>query len=472
MEILAQLKAALGPEVVKGPLDVDLTARLGDEAIRAPAECLPLALILPRTTQEVSDALRICHDAGVPVTPQGGQTGLAGGAAAVAGGVVLGLSRMNRIEEIDADASTMTVEAGATLQSIQQAAESAGLHFALDLGARSGCQIGGNLSTNAGGNHVLRYGMARALVLGLEAVLADGTVLTSLNKMLKNNTGYDLKQLFIGSEGTLGIITRAVLRLHPAPRSVATAVCAVDSYAGVLALLARAKAGLPGLIAFEVMWAPFYRYCTEGFGRAPPLPYGAHAYVIVESAGSDPVADPAAFEAVIGQAIQAGTVADAIIAQSGRERTAVWDIRDSAGELYKVMGPNVTFDISISVGRIGDFISRCEAALAGRWPDAQSVFFGHAADSNIHIGVRLGGDVLPREQIEATVYAVVREFGGSVSAEHGIGLLKKSYLAHSRSDAEIAVMKRLKVALDPKGILNPDKVLSWDGPIVATVAHN
>lgn len=460
MDILKALTAALGPEVVKGPQDVDLSTRLGDMAIIPPAANTPIALVLPRTTDEVSTALRLCHAAGIPVTPQGGQTGLAGGGAAVPGGVALGLSRMNRIEEIDLDAAAMTVQAGTPLQVIQQAAETAGLYFALDLGARGSCQIGGNLSTNAGGNHVLRYGMARAQVLGLEAVLADGTVLTGLNKMLKNNTGYDLKQLFIGSEGTLGVITRAVLRLHPAPRSVATAVCAVRDYAAVLALLARAKAGLPGLTAFEVMWAPFYHYCTEGFGRLPPVPYGHHAYVIVESMGSDPANDPAVFEAVIAGALEAGVLSDVVIAQSGRERTAIWDIRDSAGELYKAMGANIGFDVSIPVGRIGEYIDRCQAALRERWSDAQSVFFGHAADSNIHISVRLGGNALPRDDIEAVVYGVVREFSGSVSAEHGIGLLKKPYLGHSRTPAEIAVMHTLKQALDPKGILNPGKVLS------------
>lgn len=460
MDILRELTAALGKDIVKGPADVDLGARLGDAAMQAPEANRPLALVLPRTTDDVATALRLCHAAGVPVTPQGGQTGLAGGAAAVAGSVALGLTRMDRIEEIDLDASAITVQAGVTLQAIQTAAQDAGMYFGLDLGARGSCQIGGNLSTNAGGNNVIRFGMARALVLGLEAVLADGTVLSSLNKMLKNNTGYDLKQLFIGSEGTLGVITRAVLRLHPAPRTIATALCAVDSYAAVLDLMARAKAGLPGLHAFEVMWAPFYRYCTEGFGRAPPLPYGAYAYVLIEAAGTDPKADDAAFEAVIAGAIDAGSAADAVISQSSRERTALWDIRDSAGELHRPLGPNITFDISIPVGRIGEFIERCEGALTARWPDAYAVFFGHAADSNIHIAARLGGEALPREEIEDVVYDVVRSFGGSVSAEHGIGLLKKPYLAYSRSPAELAVMARLKHALDPKGILNPGKVLA------------
>lgn len=420
-----------------------------------------LALARPRDTGEVSALLQACHRLGLPVVPQGGLTGLAGGAVPVPGCVLLSLERMCGVEEIDAAACTATVQAGTPLQTVQEAAWQAGLFFPLDLGARGSCTIGGNLATNAGGNRVLRFGMARDLVLGMEVVLADGTVVRNLNKMLKNNTGYDLKQLFVGSEGTLGVITRAVLRLHAQPRSTCTALCAVADYAGVLALLRRARDGLGGaLSAFELMWPDFYGLVTgRGAQVGRPLPPGHGAYVLVETLGTDAAPDQARFERVLGEALEAGIVADAVIAQSEADGSALWRVRDASGELRSIFWPHVGFDVSVETARIGEFIEDCRARLCRRWPSVATVFFGHVCDANIHIGVRIGEGEQPAEAIEEIVYACVGDWRGSVSAEHGIGTLKRAHLYRSRSDAERAMMALVKRAVDPRGILNPGKVL-------------
>ncbi|HMM55826.1 MAG TPA: FAD-binding oxidoreductase, partial [Candidatus Desulfobacillus sp.] len=383
----------------------------------------PLALARPRSTDEVSALLRACNELRLPVVPQGGLTGLAGGAVPVPGCVLLSLERMSGIEEIDTAAGTATVLAGTTLEALQQAAWDAGLFFPLDLGARGSCTLGGNLATNAGGNRVLRYGMARDLVLGLEVVLADGSVLGGLNKMLKNNTGYDLKQLFVGSEGTLGVITRAVLRLHPQPRSTCTALCAVSGYEAVLALLRHARGGLGGaLSAFEMMWPDFYDLVTRRVaGLDAPLPRGHGAYVLVEAMGSDPARDQAHFEQVLGEALEAGIIADAVITQSEAEARALWRVRDASGELRRVFWPNTGFDVSIAAGQIGAFIEDCGGRLRRRWPAAETVFFGHVGDANIHIAVRIGEGEQPTGEIDDLVYGCVGDWRGSISAEHGIG---------------------------------------------------
>ena len=280
MDFLNELRAAIGADCLQTG-DAIEARHFGDYMVKSDAG--PLAVALPRTADQVSAILRLCSAHRVPAVPQGGLTGLAGGATPVAGCVAVSLSRMRKIEEVDPAASTITVEAGVPLQMVQEAAEAAGLLFPLDIGSRGSCLIGGNISTNAGGNRVLRYGMARELVLGFEAVLADGTILTSLNKMQKNNAGYDLKQLFIGSEGTLGIVTRLVLRLFPQPVSSRIGLVALPNYAAVLDLLARARGGLGGtLSAFEVMWTEFYELATTAHGVRPPLPRGSAVYVLLE----------------------------------------------------------------------------------------------------------------------------------------------------------------------------------------------
>lgn len=457
--LLIELRAAVGADQVLHGAGLD-QRYLGDWMTSAPAGT-PLAVVRPETTAEVSAILKACHAYRVPVVPQGGLTGLAGGAVPVQGCVALSLERMSRIEGIDPAAATLTAHAGTPLQTIQEAAHEAGFLFPLDLGARGSCRIGGNLSTNAGGNRVLRYGMARDLVLGLEVVLADGTVLTHMNKMLKNNTGYDLKQLFIGSEGTLGVITRVVLRLYPQPRSTCTALCAVEDYAAVLRLLNHVKSSLGStLSAFEMMWPDFYECAVTGLPHlGEPLPRGQGGYILVEAMGTDQTPDQERFETVLGEAIEMGCVRDAVIAQNETDARALWSVRDASGEFHRTFWPHVGFDVSIPTGQLGDFVAACKARLQAHWPRAETVFFGHVGDSNVHIAVRVGRDAQPEAAIEEVVYGLVGEWQGSISAEHGIGLLKRPYLKYSRQPAELALMWRIKQALDPLGILNPGKVL-------------
>lgn len=424
----------------------------------------PLALARPRTTEQVSAILALCHAARVAVVPQGGLTGLAGGAQPIAGGIVLSLERMRGIEEIDPVMATMTVQAGTPLIEIQQAAEAADLFFALDLGARGSCAIGGNLATNAGGNRVIRYGMAREQVLGLEVVLPDGTIIRSLNKMLKNNAAYDLKQLFIGSEGTLGVITRAVLRLQARPTEFATAFCACADFAGVLALLqtTRAKLG-PALSSFEVMWPSFYDFMTAGVPTLRrPFSVSHGAYVLIEASGFAGGNEAARLEACIADLLDIGAVLDAVVAASEQDARDLWAVRESVTEYGRLMGPITAFDVSLPTTAIGAAVARLEPALAGRWPGVVALSYGHIGDSNLHLVIHVpsAGAHQPHDEICDLVYGAVRDAGGSISAEHGIGLLKKPYLGYSRTPAELALMATLKAAIDPANILNPGKVLT------------
>ncbi len=456
MSLIDSLRNALGADSVRTGADIGARHQ-GDWLIKAGPDDVPLALALPRDTAQVSAVLRLCHAADVPVVPQGGLTGLTGGAVPVRGAVLLSLERLRAIEEVDAIAGTITVQAGVPLQSVQEAADHAGLLFPLDIGGRGSCLIGGNLSTNAGGNRVLRYGMARELVLGLEVVLADGTVITSLNKMLKNNAAYDVKQLFIGSEGTLGVITRAVLRLFPKPVTTSTALCAFTDFDRIYAFLRRARAHLGGtLSAFETMWQPFYARAVEG--RTRPLATDAVAYVLIESMGTDPARDGEHFAALIEKAMEDGLVTDAVIAQSMKDTKQLWSIRDASGELVQKLAPVGNYDVSIATGRIQAFVLELSSRLAARWPGAEAICFGHLADSNLHMFVKVDERPFPGHAIDEIVYGCVRDWQGSISAEHGIGLLKKAYLDYSRTPAEIALMKRIRHALDPQGILNPGKI--------------
>jgi FAD/FMN-containing dehydrogenase len=419
----------------------------------------PLAVLRPRSVQQVSAALRTCHGAGIAVVPQGGLTGLAGGATPRAGQVVLSLERLKGVEEIDRDSATMTVLAGTPLETAQKAAEEAGLYLALDIGSRGSCQIGGNIATNAGGNHVIRYGMARAQVLGLETVLADGTILSALTKVMKNNAGYDLNQLFIGSEGTLGVVTRAVLRLHAKPRGKSTALVATPGYEATVKLLRRLQTALGEVSAFEAMWPDFYRYVTNHpVTGAKPLADDHPFYALTEFHGSEPERDSARLEECLGVAIEAGEAIDALIAQSDREARTFWRIRE--GEALDRLPYLINFDVSAPTAQLGHLAGRLKTALVARWPEGQFFVYGHAGDGNIHLSAWAGGTLESvAHEMDEIVYGEVRRIGGSISAEHGIGTLKRAYLGHSRSEAEIEVMRRIKAALDPKGILNPGKVI-------------
>lgn len=421
----------------------------------------PLAVVRPASPQELAEAVRICARNGVPMVPQGGLTGLCGGAHPIAGAVVISLERLSGIDEIDPAAATMTVRAGTPLEVIQKAADEAGFLIPLDLGARGSCQIGGNIGTNAGGNRVIRYGMTREMILGLEYVLPDGTLISGLNKMIKNNAGYDLKHLFIGSEGTLGIVTRAVLRMHPKPGCVNTALCGLDSYDEVLRLLAAARRGLgPMLSAFEVMWADYWQVVTEEVGTRSPLK-GTHGiYVLVEAQGLGEDIDGPRFMSWIEAQFEAGVIADAAISQSLGDVKSFWGVRDACAEFQTVLGPHCAFDIGLPQTQMDAFADACRARLKADMPEALSVYYGHIGDGNLHIvALDRAHAYPPMERIARIVYDTVRDFGGTISAEHGIGLLKRPYLGYTRSAEELALMARLKAALDPEGLLNPGKVL-------------
>jgi FAD/FMN-containing dehydrogenase len=458
--IRSELAALLGAGIVVTPDAQNVVRHNSDYCVRGNPDVGIIALTYPVATEQIAAILSYCNQRKVAVQPQGGMTGLSGGGVPLGPCVVVSLERMRAVRELDRAAGTITVEAGVVMEAVQQAADAADLFFPLDIGGRGSCQIGGNVSTNAGGNRVLRYGMARDLVLGVEAVLADGTVIRALNKVIKNNTGYDLRQLFIGSEGTLGIISAVVLRLFPKPRSTCTGLCAVDDYTAVLDLLQRARTGFGSqLTAFEVMWPQFYKVATTDLARQPPLELGHGIYVLIETMGPEPQADQQRFEAVIGAALEAGTVKDAVIAKSQRESTALWTVRDSPGEWQKAgFWPQLGFDVSVPTGDIGRLVTEIDAALSARWADLVVLYFGHVADGNLHVSVRMSGHSIPELELENTVYGVVARRRGSISAEHGIGVLKKEFLHLSRSPEEIALMRAIKAAMDPNGILNPGKI--------------
>lgn len=420
----------------------------------------PIAVLRPRSTEQVAFILSACHQAGQPLVIQGGLTGLCGGGTPQAGEIALSLERMTGIEEIDPASQTMTVLAGTPLETIRDAATGAGFRFPLDLGARGSCTIGGNISTNAGGNEVIRYGMARALVLGLEAVLPDGTIISSMNKMLKNNAGFDLKQLFIGTEGTLGVVTRAVLRLFPAPLSRCTALCALDNLSTVLQLLRHAGRRFGGgLSAFEVMWSDYVEFVTQN-AKGVRLPFEEHhaLYVLIEFEGLQPDADAALFESVLDEAMTQDRVRDVAIARSERETEGLWKIRDGIGEVAPLLTTAAHFDISVPITAMEAMISAVKKDLAESFGNATQLTFGHLGDSNLHL-VTTTGRAQDQDKIYEIVYRHVGEFHGSISAEHGIGMVKKKYLGLSRSGAEIELMRKLKMLLDPKGILNPGRVI-------------
>jgi FAD/FMN-containing dehydrogenase len=418
-------------------------------------------LVRPRTTEQVSAVLRLCHAHAQPVVTHGGLTGLVNGADAAANDLVLSLESMNVIERIDVSGRTLRAQAGAKLGQVQRAAEENGMVFPLDLGARDSATVGGNISTNAGGLRVLRYGMMRNLVLGIEAVLADGTVLTSLNRMLKNNAGYDLKHLFIGSEGTLGVVTRAELRLVSRTRSQETMLASLPSFDALTELLARLDSGLGGqLAAFEALWGNYYDYNTGPPAQnSAPLARGAPFYAIAETLGGDPEHDRARLESVLSEALDDGVLSDVTIASSEGERRAIWNIREDVWQV-KNIAPLLTFDVSLPIENMKAYAQEVGDAVEAFAGPNRCFVFGHMADGNLHLVIAAGDDDTTRATIEAMVYRPLALIGGSVSAEHGIGLEKRAYLPLSRTTAEIATMRLLKQALDPKGILNPGKVFA------------
>ena len=424
-----------------------------------------LIMVSPDNTDDVSAIIRACAASNTAVVPQGGNTGLCGGAIPDSSGqqVLLSLSRMNTIRSIAANDFSMIVEAGCILADVQAAAHNAGRFFPLSLAAEGSCQIGGNLSTNAGGINVLRYGNARAQVLGLEVVLADGTVWNGLRGLRKDTAGYDIKQLFIGSEGTLGVITAANLRLYPEVRNTQTAMIAVTSPTRAVELLAGFRESLADqLQAFELIPCRALRYLNRHMPTIPlPFTNDHPWYVLIESS----LDDEEILENVLAEAIEKGLGSDAVVAKNVSEQEALWRIRHSISEAQKFEGVSLKHDVSVPVGKIGEFIEVAEAAVLERIPDARVVAFGHVGDGNVHFNIsqpKSRSAESFRDEANALsdiIYDIVIEFDGSISAEHGVGQFKRDALKKYLASEEIAVMKTIKAALDPGNILNPGKVL-------------
>ena len=418
---------------------------------------LAKVIVRPETTEEVSKILSLCNQTRQPVIVHGGLTGLVYGTRTSPDQLILSLERMNEIEEIDPVGRTITCQSGVKLQSIQEKAESENMIFPLDLGARGSCFIGGNISTNAGGNRVIRYGMTRESVLGIEAVTSDGTILSSMNRMIKNNAGYDLKQLFIGTEGTLGIVTRCVLRLREAPISQNTALVGIEDFDSIIKFLKHIDSGLGGnMSAFEVMWKEFYEMVTNFLDETTlPLKKNIPYYVLVESMGSDQTRDEDHFEVLLNKALEDSIIIDAVLAKSEKERKALWLLRDDV-EKQAQYGPTVMFDVSLPINEMESYVSKVNMNLQNNWSKFHHIVWGHLADGNLHLVVGTGDlESNTVKSIENSVYEPLKLIGGSISAEHGIGLEKKPYLHLSRSEEEINYMKALKNTFDPKGILNP-----------------
>jgi FAD/FMN-containing dehydrogenase len=465
-ELLAALRAAVGPAQVL--TEGDLSAYLSDWRQRWRGRAL--AVVRPGSTAEVAAVVRACAAAGVSLVPQGGNTGLVGGGVPDETGtqVLLSLQRLNRVRAIDTANLTLTVEAGCVLQAVQQAAAAQGLLFPLSLAAEGSCTIGGNLATNAGGTQVLRFGNARDLCLGLEVVTAEGEVWHGLSGLRKDNTGYDLRDLFVGSEGTLGIITAATLKLFPQPAATMTALAACSSLDDCVALLTLARARLgAGLTGFEVMGRFALELVARHFPALPrPLP-GAPWTVLLEQ--SDAEGESAArerFEALLGAALQAGHISDAAVAESLAQSQAMWHVRESIPLAQAQEGLNIKHDIALPVSAIPRFCDATDAALRALVPGVRLVNFGHLGDGNLHYNVQApaGADAKQflaemEPAVNHLVYDAVMAHHGSISAEHGVGQLKRDELVQRKSPVALALMKRIKQALDPANRLNPGRVV-------------
>ena len=428
------------------------------------------ALVLrPACTEEVAAIVRICARSATPVVPQGGNTGMVGGAVPheKGGQILVNLSRMNALRSIDAFNNTMEVEAGCVLADIRAAAAQADRLFPLSLAAEGSCQIGGNLSTNAGGTNVLRYGNARSQVLGLEVVLPDGAIWDGLRGLRKDNTGYDLKQLFIGAEGTLGIITAAVLKLCPCPRETATAMIAVRDPRGAVELLMRVQAATgEAVTAWELMPRRGVELTLAKIpGNVDPFAAAYDWYVLAEIGGGANGNQRAALECALAAAHEAGIVADAVIASSETQASALWRIRETMPEAQRIAGRGIRHDVAVPLSRIGEFIESASTRVRAAVADIGIVAYGHLGDGNIHFNLSPAGDdaeeafAARRDELMGIVHDTAVAMGGTISAEHGIGRLKRDQMARYKSETELKLMRALKRALDPDGIMNPGKVI-------------
>ncbi len=422
-------------------------------------------LLKPSDTEAVARILAVCNESGTPVVPQGGNTGLVGGQIPTRGEVLLSLERMTRIRTISREDDLLIAEAGVVLKRVQETADGAGRLFPLSLGAEGSCTIGGNVSTNAGGVNVLRYGMMRDLVLGLEVVLADGRVLDLLRGLKKDNTGYDLKQLFIGAEGTLGIVTAATLKLFPKPYSYATAIAAISGVPVAVDLLQRLQVATGGLVtAFELMHRRSLDLVERHIpGTANPPPHHDGWLVLIE------VSNPSAFDATeamqqaLALAMEQGAVTDAAFAKTARDRQALWKLRETLPDAHRSDGATVSNDITVPPSRIAAFLEAADAGIRTVLDSARSYPFGHVGDGNLHYAIKAPGDEArlraARGTLKHEVHEQAMKLGGSISAEHGLGIAKNEDILRYKSDAEIGTMRALKRTLDPNNILNPGKVL-------------
>jgi FAD/FMN-containing dehydrogenase len=458
MTVIERLKQAAGPGgYSEDPQEIapHLTEWRGKYTGHTPL------LLKPATTAGVAALLAICHETGTAVVPQGGNTGLVGGQIPFHGEVLLSTARLNKVRAVDPHAPALVVEAGVTLAAVQQAAQKAGLFFPLRLASEGSCTIGGNISTNAGGTHVIRYGMARALVLGLEVVLADGRILDLLRLLPKDNTGYDLKQMFIGAEGTLGVITAAALKLFTRPRSSAVGFAAVASPAAALDLLGEMQARTGGLVsAFELLPRIALDLVLAHIpGTRDPLSAPAPWYVLVEATAGEGVDLAALFETGLMKAD------DAVVAASQAQAAALWSLREHISEAQKREGASIKHDIAVPVAKVPDFLAAAVPEVLKLAPGARPVNFGHLGDGNLHFNFqspRPGGDpafLALWEEMQLIVHDMVHAFGGSISAEHGVGAMKRDALPRYKSHAELDAMRALKAAFDPKNILNPGKTV-------------
>ena len=416
----------------------------------------PLAVIRPASVHDVSEAMAICSRYRIGVVPQGGRTGLSGGACSPQGTVVLSTERMTGIIELDRDAMTLTAWAGTPLETVQDAAREAGLDYPVDIGARGSATIGGTIATNAGGIRVLQHGMTRANVLGLEAVLADGAVISRLSKTVKDNSGFDLKHMFIGSEGTLGIVTRAVLQLRRHVPQSALALFALPDHAAALKCLTAARQRFGSRItAFEGMWPDYWDFvCHKTSLATSPLDgrYGFYLLIEVEAEGPESEAE---LEAFFADLFEADLAQDGVLAKSISEMRALWQVREAVGEVDDDFGHHINFDIGVSPSALGGFCDAADILLADM-PEALGVIkVGHVGDGNVHLLVAHDGSHAAEESIEAAIYGLLRDWDGAVTAEHGIGRIKARWMDHSRSPQELALMRGLKAQMDPQGILNP-----------------
>ncbi|PZP29929.1 MAG: hydroxyacid dehydrogenase [Roseateles depolymerans] len=465
-DLLAALQAVLGDAgLLRGG---DLAAFEADWRKRYPGRALAVAR--PASTAEVAQVLRLCSAHGVSVVPQGGNTGLVGGSTPDDSGhqLVLSLTRMKQVRALDAANLSITAEAGCVLAEVQAAAGDAGLLFPLSLAAEGSCTLGGNLATNAGGTQVLRYGNARELCLGLEVVTAGGEVLQGLSGLRKDNTGYDLRDLFIGSEGTLGVITAATMKLFPQPRERLTALAACGSMHAAVALLglARERAG-DGLTGFEVMNRASLALVARQLPQlAQPLPAAEWTVLLELSDAEGAEHARGLFEGLLETALERGIVADAVVAQNGSQAKAFWHLRESIPLAQAQAGLNIKHDIALPVSSIPAFVATMDARLQVHLPGLQVIDFGHLGDGNLHYNVQAPEGVEPaaflqahEEPINALVYGEVQRLGGSISAEHGIGRLKREELALRKDPVALQLMRAIKKALDPQGLLNPDRVL-------------